>query len=158
MTNEISLRDYRANDIEAMFQLDELCFDSRFRFDRRSMRGFAEEGNALVRIAEGTCGKLAGFVIAHVEHVASEWRAYVVTLDVAAERRRQGLAGKLMQAAEESAIASGVRWMYLHVFTGNEPAIRFYERIGYVRIRTRRGFYGGPGLDAFVYGKELQRL
>jgi [ribosomal protein S18]-alanine N-acetyltransferase len=156
MTGEISLRDYRANDIEAMFRLDELCFDARFRFDRRSMRGFAEERDALVRVAEEACGKLVGFVIAHVEQVASEWRAYVVTLDVVAERRRQGLAARLMRAAEEGAITSGARWMYLHVFIGNEAAIRFYERIGYVRIRTKRGFYGAPGLDAFVYGKELQ--
>ena len=26
------------------------------------------------------------------------------------------------------------------------------------RIRVRRGFYGAPGLDAFVYGKEIVRF
>jgi ribosomal-protein-alanine N-acetyltransferase len=45
--------------------------------------------------------------------------------------------------------------MELHVFTGNEAAIRFYERLRYERIAMRRRFYGGEGLDAFVYRKEL---
>jgi ribosomal-protein-alanine N-acetyltransferase len=48
--------------------------------------------------------------------------------------------------------------MQLHVFTGNAGAIRFYERLGYERIRTQKDFYGEPGLDAFVYGKELHAL
>ena len=36
-------------------------------------------------------GEIVGFVIVHVERVATEWRAYVVTLDVATEyRQRRG--------------------------------------------------------------------
>jgi ribosomal-protein-alanine N-acetyltransferase len=68
------------------------------------------------------------------------------------------LAQRLMKESEASAMAAGARWMQLHVFTGNEGAIRFYERLGYGRIRVRRGFYGAAGLDAFVYGKELANL
>jgi ribosomal-protein-alanine N-acetyltransferase len=155
MIGEISLRDYRTMDLDEMFRLDEACFGQEFRFDRTSMKEFAEDPNAIVRIAESGCGEIAGFVILHVEHVASELRAYVVTLDVAPDHRRKGLASRLIREGEQCAFAAGVRWIRLHVFTGNAGAIRFYERLGYERIRTRRGFYGGPGLDAFVYGKEL---
>jgi ribosomal-protein-alanine N-acetyltransferase len=59
---------------------------------------------------------------------------------------------------EACATVTGVRWMQLHVFTGNVGAIRFYERLGYQRISLKRGFYGEAGLDAFVYGKDLQAL
>jgi ribosomal-protein-alanine N-acetyltransferase len=155
MNGEISLRDYRMTDLDEMFQLDEACFAEQFRFDRASMREFAEEPNAIVRVAESGCDEIAGFVIFHVEQAASGLRAYVVTLDVGFEHRRKGLASRLMREGEQSAFAAGVRWIGLHVFTGNAGAIRFYERLGYQRIRLRRGFYGGPGLDAFVYGKEL---
>jgi len=158
MSSEIFFRDYRATDLEAMFQLDEACFAEEFRFDRESMREFAEEQNAIVRVAEMGCGKIAGFVIVHVEHVVTGWRAYVVTLDVAAECRQRGLARRLMREVEASAMAAGVQWMQLHVFTGNAGAIRFYERLGYKRIRRQKDFYGGAGLDAFVYGKELHAL
>ena len=158
MSGEIFFRDYRATDLEAMFQLDEACFAEEFRFDRESMREFAEERNAMVRIAETARGEIAGFVIVHVERVVTGWRAYVVTLDVAVECRQRGLARRLMREVEASAMAAGVRWMQLHVFTGNAGAIRFYERMGYEQIRTQTDFYGEAGLDAFVYGKELHAL
>jgi len=155
MSGEISLRDYRAIDIEAMFRLDVACFAPEFRFDRQSMRAFAEERGAVVVVAEESSGVVVGFVIVHVERVAAGRWGYVVTLDVAEERRRRGLAGMLMREAEARVVAAGGRWMELHVFTGNEGAIRFYERIGYERIGVKRRFYGAEGLDAFVYGKEI---
>jgi ribosomal-protein-alanine N-acetyltransferase len=158
MSSEIFFRDYRATYLEGMFQLDEACFAEEFRFDRASMREFAEEPNAIVRVAEIGSGEIAGFVILHVEHVASELRAYVVTLDVALEHRRKGLASRLMREGEQRASAAGVRWIRLHVFTGNTGAIRFYEWLGYERISRKPGFYGKAGLDAFVYGKELHAL
>jgi ribosomal-protein-alanine N-acetyltransferase len=158
MNDEIFLRDYRATDLDAMFRLDEACFEAPFRFDRESMREFAEEANAIVRIAEDAGGEMAGFVIVHIERVVTGWRAYVVTLDVAAECRQLGLGRRLMREAEVCAAAAGVRWMQLHVFTGNAGAVQFYERLGYERIRVQRRFYGAAGLDAFVYGKELAGL
>jgi ribosomal-protein-alanine N-acetyltransferase len=158
MSSEIFFRDYRATDLEAMFHLDEACFAEEFRFDRESMREFAEEQNAIVRVAEKVSGEIAGFVIVHVERVKTGWRAYVVTLDVAAECRQKGLATRLMREVEACAMAAGVGWMQLHVFTGNAGAIRFYERIGYQRISMQKDFYGEAGLDAFVYGKELHAL
>ena len=153
--NEISLRNYRGLDIEAMFRLDVACFAPEFRFDRESMRVFAEERDAIALVAEKMDGELTGFVIIHVERVAAGRRGYVVTLDVAETWRRRGLARLLMREAEMRAVAAGARWMELHVFTGNESAIRFYERLGYERIAMRRRFYGAAGLDAFVYRKEL---
>jgi ribosomal-protein-alanine N-acetyltransferase len=158
MSNEIFIRDYRAADLDAMFRLDEACFTEEFRFDRESMREFAEERDAIVRIAETAGGEMVGFVIVHVERVAMGWRAYVVTLDVAAEWRQKGLGRRLMREAEACAVTAGVRWMQLHVFTGNAGAIRFYERLAYEQIRVQRRFYGAAGLDAFVYGKELPSL
>jgi [ribosomal protein S18]-alanine N-acetyltransferase len=158
MSSEIFLRDYRTTDLDAMFRLDEACFTEEFRFDRESMREFAEKRNAVVHVAEKVCGEIVGFVIVHIEHVASQWRAYVVTLDVSPEHRQMGLARRLMREAEACAVATGVRWIQLHVFRGNGAAIRFYERLGYERIRVSRGYYGSAGLDAIVYGKELPGL
>jgi ribosomal-protein-alanine N-acetyltransferase len=153
--NEISLRDYRDLDIEAMFRLDIACFAPEFRFDREAMRAFAEEPSAITLVAEQMDGELVGFAIIHIERsLAARW-GYVVTLDVAEEWRRQGLAGKLMREVEVRTVAAGARWMELHVFTENAAAINFYEHLGYERIAVRRRFYGAKGLDAFVYRKQL---
>ncbi len=156
-TDEVVLREYVDGDLDKIVRLDERCFDEEFRFDRRSMKAYAEARNAVSLIAERD-GEIVGFVIVHIDQVAAGWRGYVVTLDVAAEYRRRGLAGQMMQAVEMLAEAAGALRMELHVFTENEAAIRFYERIGYERIARRRRFYGAEGLDAYEYRKELTDL
>jgi ribosomal-protein-alanine N-acetyltransferase len=152
---EAELRGYLKGDLDAIYRLDQLCFSNEFRFGRESMRTFAEADDAVTLIAETTGGEIAGFVIVQIERRGDNVRGYVVTLDVAEKCRRRGLAQMLLQETEKRAAAAGALWMELHVFTGNKEAIRFYERSGYTRIELKRRFYGGAGLDAFVYRKEL---
>jgi ribosomal-protein-alanine N-acetyltransferase len=153
---EAELRLYRKRDLDSIYRLDQLCFSNEFRFGRESMRAFAEAKDAVTLIAEANSGELAGFIIVQVERRGEIVLGYVVTLDVAENCRRRGLAQMLLLEAETRAAAAGALSMELHVFTGNEGAIRFYERSGYARIELRRRFYGGAGLDAFVYRKELE--
>jgi len=149
MTDKLVLRDYQPHDLNEMFRLDEECFEEPFRFSQTAMRRFAESRKAHVVIAESD-GTLAGFAILHVEgHVG-----YVVTLDVAKGFRRRGLARQLMQAMEQYAVDADSVVVGLHVFVGNEGAIRFYENAGYKRVGDVPGFYG-EGLDAWVYRKKL---
>jgi ribosomal protein S18 acetylase RimI-like enzyme len=156
--SEIVLREYRGEDLEGITRLDEACFTKEFRFDRRSMQSFAEAENAISVVAERGGGDIAGFVIVHIERMAGRLIGYVVTLDVAAEERRKGLAAQMMEEVERRARIVGTRWMELHVYTGNKGAIRFYEEMDYERVGVRLGFYGAPGRDAFVYRKELLNL
>lgn len=156
MSVEVELRVYRKQDLDAIHRLDQLCFSNEFRFGRESMRAFAEAHDAVTLIAEASGGEIVGFVIVQIERRGDIIHGYVVTLDVAEKRRRRGLAQMLMLEAERRAVAAGALWMELHVFTGNEGAIRFYERSGYTQIELKRRFYGGAGLDAFVYRKELE--
>ena len=153
--DEITLRDYRRTDLDAIFRLDTICFPPEFRFDRKSMRSFAERSRAIALLAEGEDGEIFGFVIVHLERTGDGWLGYVVTLDVMPAWRRKGLAGRLMREAERRA-AAAARWIVLHVFTGNAGAIGFYERLGYERVGEVPGFYGSLGLDAFLYRKVLE--
>jgi [ribosomal protein S18]-alanine N-acetyltransferase len=152
---EIFLRDFRATDLDAMFRLDEACFGEGFRFDWESMREFVAEPGAITIIAEDIRGGLAGFAITHVESSSTGKRGYVVTLDVAGESRRRGIAGRLMEETERGAALGGAAQVELHVFAENEGAIRFYEGRGYRRVGVRPAFYG-PGLNAWVYRKDLE--
>ncbi|MES2393174.1 MAG: GNAT family N-acetyltransferase [Acidobacteriota bacterium] len=150
---QIVVRGYTPADLDAMFALDVLCFDEPFRFSRRTMQRFAEAKKARVVIAE-LVGDVVGFAIAHVERVEGGRVGYVVTLDVAEPMRRHGLATTLMQRLEVVSREAGCDAMVLHVYEGNEGAIRFYERMGYERVQRARGFYG-PGVDGWVYRKIL---
>ncbi len=149
----MTLRPYRADDLDAMHALDVICFERPFRFTRSAMRRFAEAGNARVVIAEEH-GTLAAFVILHLEHAEGVPYAYIVTLDISPAHRRQGLAGRLMRQAEQQALAEGCAAVVLHVFTGNEAAIRFYEKHEFTRTDREADFYG-RAKDALVFHKPL---
>src|ERR1035437_2143957 len=147
---EVTLREYRPGDWEAMYALDVVCFDLVFQFSRRAMRYFAEARRAVTVLAESD-GELVGFCIAEID----EEIGYVVTLDVAPAWRRKGLAQRLMAEVEAKAQAAGAVGMALHVFKGNVGAMQFYEGIGYGRVGMVEGFYG-RGLDALAYRKRLE--
>ena len=150
------LRGYQAGDLEAMYALDVACFEKPFRFTRGAMRRFAEAKKARVVIAEEG-DVLVGFVILHIEEAKEGRVGYIITLDVAPELRRRGIAGVLMTEAARQAQVDGCAVLVLHVFTGNEAAIRCYAGTGVVRSHRAEGFYG-PGVDAWVYHKPLLSL
>lgn len=147
------LRGYRSNDLDAMYALDVVCFERPFRFSRGAMRRFAEAKNARVILSE-TDDLLEGFVIFNVEGSNRERIGYIVTLDVAPEFRRRGVAKVLMREVERQALGEGCVALMLHVFTGNEPAIRFYASEGFMRSHREEEFYGS-GRDAWVFHKVL---
>jgi len=166
----LTLREYHGGDWRAMWALDVQCFEAVFRFSRRAMREFSEVAGAVTILAEvggesgdkesedkesedqkfTDKGDLAGFCIVQVEQRVG----YVVTLDVAAGWRRRGLARRLMDEVERRVRDAGGLAMELHVHTGNDGAIRFYEAMGYARAGAAEGFYG-TGVDAWVYEKRL---
>ena len=158
MKDHITLRPYQPEDLDAIFRMDQACFEEPFRFDRRSMRRFAEAHNALALVAETSAGEMAGFVIVHLERNNGATTGYIVTLDVAPQHRRSGIATLLMTEAEGQAQGAGASSTTLHVYTANETALRFYEQRSYSRLGIQRRFYGrkeGADLDAFVYSKQL---
>ena len=137
-----------------MYELDLLCFAEPFRFDMASMRRFALQRNAIVVVASAG-DRLAGFVIVHATRRGAILTGYIATLDVHPDFRRQSLATRLMDDAQQLAIEAGVGELRLHVFVGNESAIPFYECRGFTRVGLAKSFYG-DGVDAWVYVNNLR--
>ena len=150
----MQLREYGSADLDAIFALDEACFEEPFRFSESAMRRFAEARNALTVVAESESGEIAGFCIAHVERSRSGLSAYIVTLDVDPKQRRRGLAGQMLERTEQQAQEAGCGAMVLHVSEENDSAILFYECRGYERSHRVKNFYG-PGRHAYVYRKAV---
>jgi ribosomal-protein-alanine N-acetyltransferase len=79
--------------------------------------------------------------------------AEVLTLAVRPEARGRGLGRALIEAALAHARAAGASGMFLEVAADNAPALALYERAGFARLGTRRGYYprpGGPAVDALT--------
>lgn len=162
----VVLRGYARRDLDAMFRLDQACFEEPFRFTKRTMRRFAEarQAQVLVAAAEKPGGtlddlleqhELAGFSIVQVQRSRGETVGYLLTLDVAPAFRRRGLAQQLMEQAERDAQGAGCAAMLLHVFHGNPGAVALYEKLGYRQLGTAEHFYG-RGFPAWAYRKELR--
>ncbi len=152
------LRSYEGQDLDALYALDLLCFEPRFRFSREMMHTVVSATDALARLAckSGTDGveEIVGFCVVSVDSFAGAPVGYVATLDVSPEHRGQGIGRALMLALEGEVAKARVCWMALHVYVGNSAALHLYEKLGYSQIQRERGFYGA-GFDAWFYRKQL---
>lgn len=75
--------------------------------------------------------------------------AEVLTLAVAPEARRQGIATLLLRAAKAHVGARGGTGVFLEVATGNAAALALYAREGFVEVGRRRRYYSDSA-DALV--------
>jgi ribosomal protein S18 acetylase RimI-like enzyme len=77
--------------------------------------------------------------------VSSE--AYIERLVISPSFRRQGMAQRLLLAAEDLARDAGKKSVGLHVTGGNLGALRLYEAAGYVEVSRQRSILTGWFLD-----------
>lgn len=101
-----------------------------------------------------TLGDAHGFVMGRA--VAGE--AEVLTLAVAPEFRRMGLARALMTGFHDRARIKGAQTAFLEVAEDNTAAIALYLSLGYAQAGRRRGYFhtrSGTRLDALVMTRPL---
>ncbi|MBW3666308.1 MAG: ribosomal protein S18-alanine N-acetyltransferase [Actinobacteria bacterium] len=89
-------------------------------------------------------GELAGF--AGVMVVGEE--AHVTNLLIAPERRRQGIATRLLKGLVEASLERGARHLTLEVRSTNHAARALYGRLGLAPVGVRKGYYGDD--DALI--------
>lgn len=93
--------------------------------------------------------RLAGFVAADIRK--SQNLAWIVTIAVAPDYRRQGLGNRLLEKVEGLV---GMKTMRLSVRANNRAAIQLYQRRGYEQIDVWPKYYSGKE-DAVVMEKVL---
>ncbi|MBY0423534.1 MAG: GNAT family N-acetyltransferase, partial [Parvularculaceae bacterium] len=80
--------------------------------------------------------------------------AEILSIAVAPEHRRRGMAAALLDEVAISATSEGMRAIFLEVAANNAPARGLYERAGFYRVGLRRKYYRN-GADALVLRKDL---
>jgi ribosomal-protein-alanine N-acetyltransferase len=146
----IVLREGRPADFEALWALDQDCFAHGIAYSRRELRAFLSRKTAVTIVAEHD-GRIVAFVLG--------WRSistegHVITLDVAAAARRQGLGRRLMGELEHRFRAAGVTRVQLEVDVANTSAVMLYERLGYRKVGRLSSYYG-RGRHAWSMEKAL---
>jgi ribosomal-protein-alanine N-acetyltransferase len=148
----IPLRDFRPEDFEMAYRLDQACFEPGIAYTRVQLRDFLARPNAIGVVAE-IGGSLAGFAIAE----RSGARGHIVTIDVASAHRRRGVGRALLREVVRRLEESGALRIRLEVDLRNGGAIRFYERLGFRERRRLPGYYG-EGLDGLEMVREAAPL
>lgn len=137
----------REDHLEQIAELEKQCFS-----DPWSLRSITSELNnplSLWIVAECD-GAVAGYVGS--QSVLGE--ADMMNLAVSPLFRRQGVASGLVEALIKHLKERDVHVLVLEVRASNEPAIRLYEKYGFVQVGRRPNYYAHPKEDALILRKE----
>ncbi len=146
---KITLRTYAPADFETLYQIDQQCFDTALAYSRPDLLNYLRLPGGDCVIAEAD-GEIAGFLVtAHENTVGS-----IVTIDVLAAYRRQGVATLLLEECERRLAAAGVRTVELETATDNTSAIAFWQKHGYRTVQVQKEYYP-DGRDAYSMTKRL---
>jgi ribosomal-protein-alanine N-acetyltransferase len=135
----IKIRNFRAGDLEVLYEIDQSCFSEDIAFSRTELTFYFNHPESITRVAEGD-GRILGFVLARIE---SPVYAHVLTLDIVPEARRRKIGTSLMGSLHRTLREKGIEAAILEVSTNNVPAQRLYEKLQYQYLGTLSGYYQG---------------
>ncbi|HWG21751.1 MAG TPA: N-acetyltransferase [Terracidiphilus sp.] len=144
---------YTSADFPRLYAIEEICFQPPLRFPRRYMRQLVESQDSATWIAE-QADQLAGFAIVEWSGDPANPQAYIQTLEVSPQHRRQGIALELLLRLESSARSAGATTIWLHVDAENTSAIALYRAHGYQQ-QGREEHYYARHRPAEIYAKSL---
>ena len=109
-----------------------------------------DESDALYLVAEAVDEKGSRKIVgtAGMRIIGAE--GDIDNVAVLPEYRNLGIAGKLMNELLNTAREAGAEEFTLEVRVSNAPAIKVYERAGFVSEGIRPGFYEDPKEDANI--------
>ena len=145
-----TVRPATEHDLDAVVRLEETCLG----VDAWS-RGLVEQGiAAALPTVSYLVAEVDGVVVGHAVASAAGDDAELQRIAVDPAYRRRGLAGELLAAVEEHAVADGATRLLLEVREDNATAADFYQAQGFGEVGRRRGYYR-DGATAVVLGKNL---
>jgi len=162
---EFALRDFRREDFESLWRIDQECFAPGIAYSRLELAAYIRLRGAFTVVAESLTGMpgdnarlasdlaptLLGFIVAQVTRRGV---GHILTIDVPSASRRFGVGSKLLATAEERLHAAACRSVELETAVDNSAALAFYKRHQYSVVKTIPRYYTN-GVDAFVLEKEL---
>ena len=134
--------------VQAVAQLEEVCFH-----DPWSLKAITGEvSNPLsLWIVALDADRVVGYVGSQsvIDH------ADIMNVAIDPAYRRRGIAEALIGELECALKARGVEGVLLEVRVSNEPARSLYEKLGFIVVGRRPGYYSRPKEDALIMRKEL---
>ncbi|MGW8250771.1 MAG: GNAT family N-acetyltransferase [Anaerolineales bacterium] len=137
-------------DLIGVRQLEEICFPTDSWPLLEIIGALTMPG--VVRVKAILDNQIVGFAAG--DYRKSEDIAWIATIGVLPEYRRQGIGERLLRECEARLDKPRVR---LCVRASNEPAIRLYHGAGYKQVGVWSGYYQDKE-DALVLEKQIERV
>jgi ribosomal-protein-alanine N-acetyltransferase len=160
-----TIRDFRLDDFETLWHLDQECFSPGIAYSRPELKFYIRRRGSFTLVAEkaGKVAepvpekpasatieqKIAGFIVTQTGRTG-----HIITIDVIAAARRSGVGSQLLQAAEDRLQTAGSKAVSLETAVDNLSALAFYKRHGYSVTETVPRYYSN-GVDALRMKKDL---
>jgi ribosomal-protein-alanine N-acetyltransferase len=158
---QFTLRDFRCEDFDTLWGLDQKCFAPGISYTRPELAAYIRRRGSFTLVAEGTPNHSSGEIQRNpgilgflVAEAGSRGSGHIITIDVLPAARRSGVGSKLLVAAEERLRAAQCHSVRLETAVDNREALAFYKRHDYDIVKTVPRYYSN-GVDAFVLQKDL---
>ncbi|MBS6956588.1 MAG: ribosomal protein S18-alanine N-acetyltransferase [Enterocloster asparagiformis] len=138
-----TVRPMRAEDLERVAQLEQMCFSESWS-ENMLRSGLDNRLDSYLVYQEAET--VLGYCV--LRTLADEGEIQRIAVDPAF--RRQGIARKLMESMAAVARMKGAREVALEVRESNESARKLYESYGFRQEAVRRGYYRNPPEDAII--------
>jgi len=145
---DVEIESAVSKDFEAIVALERQCFTSE-AFSRQQLLYLLRDYSSTSLVARGADGGVVGFVIVQLDKDRDKSEkgegvvfGHIVTLNVAVNFRRRGVARKLLFKCEEVLKLCGVFECRLEVRQANYVALALYRQMGYVEMGILRWYYG----------------
>lgn len=137
--------------------LDGLSYDQREQHWCEWLGG--KRGEKFTFVAVDPAGQIVGFASAGPERASDPvYRGELYAVYVLQSHQRHGLGRRLVTASADLLLQASIDSLLVWVLTDN-PACRFYEKLGGRPIRAQQIDIGGVAFDEVAYGwNDLQRL
>jgi ribosomal-protein-alanine N-acetyltransferase len=156
---EFALREFRRQDFDSLWRIDQECFAPGIAYSRMELAAYIRLRGSFTVVAERlpagagveSSSQVLGCIVAQANRRGV---GHILTIDVPPARRRFGVGSKLLATAEERLRAAPCHSVVLETAVDNAAALAFYKRHHYSVVKTIPRYYSN-GVDAFVLEKEL---
>lgn len=126
--------------LDKLFEIEEDCFDQE-AFTKQQISYLLSDHNTIALVAKVN-SDVAGFVIAQIEVEENTEYGHIITINVAPNFRRKGIATKMLQEIESFLKQRSITQIRLEVREDNNLAIKLYDKLGYQISGKLERYYG----------------
>ena len=143
----VRVREMTAEDIEDAALLEKTNLGKEAWTQKQLIDALTRDDT--IYLVAAKAGRIVG--LCGVQNISGEGE--ITNVSVARDCRGEGIGYKMVKQLLERGVGIGIKDYTLEVRASNEPAIRLYERLGFVSEGVRPNFYNDPKDDAVIYWK-----